>query len=183
MIINKMLDSALEYARHNMLVSPLWPKGKHPLSGFGFNEPTTDEQLITRWWTICPDANIGIPTGLRHNSLIVIDLDVTDNADGQKELKRICCEYSVSLPDTAVVQTGSGGVHLYFRNNKGVPVTGGKNMAPGIDIRSEGAHVVAPPSVHRNGRSYIWLRGNIDTIADADENLFRLLSILENKNR
>lgn len=50
---------------------------------------------------------------------------------------------------------------------------------PGVDVRAEGAHVVAPPSIYKNGNQYYWLHGGIDEISPADENLYKLLHILE----
>jgi hypothetical protein len=83
------------------------------------------------------------------------------------------------LPDTSIVQTGTNGLHLYFKNSQRIIVRGGKNLAPGVDVRVEGAHVVAPPSIHKNGNQYYWLHGGIDEISPADENLYKLLHILE----
>ena len=33
-------------------------------------------------------------------------------------------------------------------------------LVPGIDMRGDGGCVVAPPSVHASGKSYVWLEGH-----------------------
>ena len=55
-------------------------------------------------------------------------------------------------------RTGGGGRHLYFRHPGGT-VHNKVGLAPGIDLRGDGGLVVAPPSLHRSGRRYRWLRG------------------------
>ena len=174
----ELLEAALSYASQGIEVVPLWPKGKVPLD-FCNHSPTTDTEIIKRWWKICPTANIGIPTGTTHNSLIVLDLDVSCGINGEKTLTSICQKNSIHLPDTSIVRTGSTGFHLYFKNSQRIIVRGGKNFAPGVDVRAEGALVVAPPSIHKNGNQYYWLRGGIDRLTPADENLYKLLHILE----
>ena len=58
-------------------------------------------------------------------------------------------------PETAEAITGGGGRHLYFRARDGLHPPG--SLAPGIDVKSgPGSYVVAPPSLHANGRRYAW---------------------------
>ena len=52
-----------------------------------------------------------------------------------------------------------------------------KDFFPGVDIRAEGAHVVAPPSIHTNGNSYEWILKSIDEIADANEDVYQFLQL------
>lgn len=180
MASHELLEAALRYASQGIEIVPLWPKGKVPLLDFCNNSPTTDTEIIKHWWKICPTANIGIPTGTTYNSLIVLDLDVSFGISGKKSLASLCQKNSIYLPDTSIVQTGTNGFHLYFKNSQRIIVRGGKNLAPGVDVRAEGAHVVAPPSIHKNGNQYYWLHGGIDEISPADENLYKLLNILCN---
>jgi hypothetical protein len=55
--------------------------------------------------------------------------------------------------ETFTVRTGSLGSHFVFRLPEGVEAHKGK-LAPGIDLKSEGGYLVAPPSVHSSGRRY-----------------------------
>ena len=66
-----LLDAALEYARSGIQIAPLWPRSKEPLRGFGNDQPSSDEIIIRYWWDRCPQANIGIPTGKKYNSLVI----------------------------------------------------------------------------------------------------------------
>lgn len=62
-----------------------------------------------------------------------------------------------TLPATLTAKTGGGGYHLYFFTEK--PYKSGANIlggSSGVDVRSSGGYVVAPPSVHKSGRRYEW---------------------------
>jgi hypothetical protein len=53
------------------------------------------------------------------------------------------------------VKTGSGGQHFYFK----YPIHTIKNrtnLFQGIDVKSDGGYVVAPPSLHASGNNYEW---------------------------
>lgn len=74
------LEAALGYARRGIRVFPLVPNRKIPLipksrGGNGLLDATTDVGQIQAWWTACPDANIGIATGVG-SGVAVLDLDV-----------------------------------------------------------------------------------------------------------
>ena len=59
------------------------------------------------------------------------------------------------LPETWMCLTGGGGVHYYFACDDPA-LTVGTGFAPGLDYRGAGGYVVAPPSLHANGREYEW---------------------------
>lgn len=121
------------------------------------------------------DANIGLPTGRNYNSLIILDLDISSEIDGIATLSQLLDEYHIILPDTAISQTGSGGRHLYYRDSGLTRIESRKNAFPGIDILSEGAHVVAPPSVHENGKKYQWIHSGPTYIEQGNDALYRLI--------
>jgi len=127
--------------------------GKHPRTQNGFKNATTDQDQIRKWWGRLPAANIGIATGGESN-LVVLDVDPRHGGD--ESLEELEQKYG-PLPETAVVTTGGGGRHFYFahpgesvRNSEGT-------LGPGLDIRGDGGYVVAPPSAHKSGGSYLWL--------------------------
>jgi hypothetical protein len=103
--------------------------------------------------------------------VIDLDIDTRTGIDGRKQLWQILKAHDLSLPQTAIAKSGSGGLHFYFRNSKRIILHGKKDFFPGVDIRAEGAHVVAPPSIHTNGNSYEWILKSIDEIADANEDV------------
>lgn len=144
-----MLDYALSYARHGLHVLPLIPDGKTPLTAHGFHDATTDENLITSWWTKWPDANIGIRCG-KESGIVVVDVD-RHGEDGTVALK------SLNLPPTRAVKTARGGCHLIYQ----YPETGAIGRViralPGIDLLGDDGYVVAAGSVV-NGKYYTILR-------------------------
>lgn len=123
--------------------------GKHPRTKNGCKDASKDDDVIRSWWKKWPSANIGIATG---NGLFVIDIDPDKGGnDSLLELER---KYK-PLPDTYVVHSGGGGRHLYYTLPPGVALRcSGGVVAPGIDIRGQGGHIIAPPSLHISGRRY-----------------------------
>ena len=56
-------------------------------------------------------------------------------------------------PDTWTHATGDGS-HIVFLRPPGIDIRK-LTLAPGVDLMASG-YIVAPPSVHRNGREYVW---------------------------
>ncbi len=119
---------------------------KHPVPMNGVKAATTDTTIIQQWWQKHPRANIGIATG---HGLLVVDIDPRHGGSLEQLAKRF------SLPDTAMVQTGSAGWHLYFAYEGELKNSVGK-LGEGIDIRGTHGYVVAPPSLHVSGNYYAW---------------------------
>jgi putative DNA primase/helicase len=130
--------------------------GKHPITAHGCKDATTDPQIIEKWWTDWPDANIGLPTG-GSSGLVVLDIDF--RSGGLESLKALE-KRKGALPATLESLTGNG-LHLFYRCPE-VLVKNRVGFLPGIDVRGEGGYVVVPPSLHANGRRYEWMRGEKD---------------------
>lgn len=126
--------------------------GKHPRTPNGFKDATTDPLQIKQWWSQWPDANIGIATGKKSN-LIIIDIDSKHSGEDSWDEY---CKKNEKLPNTPMVLTGGGGVHYYFSYDPAINVSCKVGWLTGVDIRCEGGYVVAPPSRHASGRSYVW---------------------------
>jgi hypothetical protein len=75
------------------------------------NDASTDLVQIDRWWQQWPDANIGIATGVR-SGILVFDVDPRNGGD--QSYTQLQIEIPDAFVDPLEVQTGSGGVHLYF---------------------------------------------------------------------
>lgn len=161
-----MKDQALYYASLGLAVLPLKPPripgqkkpGKEPMTAHGVKDAITDQDVISQWWDNCPDANIGIATGSRSGGLVVIDLDIDEDRglNGYEVLREWQREHG-EFPETWQSITGRGGYHLFYRD-----AARNSNRAAlyeGVDIRGENGYVVAPPSVHENGRLYEWEQG------------------------
>ena len=154
--MNELKEAALNYAKMGLAVFPLVEKDKKPLTSNGFLNATTDPEIIENWWTKHPLANIGIATGKKSNGLVAIDMDVDKEKgkDGFHVFEDWCKENVLILPDSWLSITGRGGYHLFYKSDFAVPSRIG--WLDDVDIRAEGAYVVAPPSIHPNGNRYEW---------------------------
>jgi hypothetical protein len=88
---------------------------------------------------------------------VVLDIDPrNDGGDSLSELEKL----HGALPEAPTVQTGGGGQHYYFSRPavKG-GLKGRSGYRHGIDIKSDGGYVVAPPSLHASGQEYTWDAG------------------------
>jgi len=135
---NPLLKAALEYAALGWKVFPLVPGQKVPATPNGFKDASFDKAKIEDWWFVQPNANIGIATG-KESNLTVVDVDSKNN--GMVNWG----ELDISSDEMGrVVWTPRTGLHAYYTYNPDVRTTVG--LLPGIDIRNDGAYVVAPPS-------------------------------------
>ena len=173
--------AAREYVeKFGLSVLLLEPRDKRPSSEHGSKDACCNWERIN--WAFNQfknaDFNIGIATGSTANNLIVIDCDVDEEADkdGCGWLADWEHENGVKLPKTATVETGRGGSHFYYWNKSGRKIKNSANADIAVDIRGEGGYVMAPPSIHPNGRKVFWdVPPDEVPIAEADEVVFRLI--------
>lgn len=178
-------QSAQIMAEHNLFVLPVNRKTKAPFNQGGSKNASTDPDIIRRWFNQdFPQSNVAIATGKNHGGLVVIDIDLDDDQgiDGFDTLRKWEHEHG-QLPETAMVKTGSGGCHYYYRTDKEIHniqnARDAQNNPLGIDVRGEGGYVVAPPSIHANGNRYEWEQMPRDyPIADADEKVFDFIRFI-----
>jgi hypothetical protein len=132
-----------------------------------------DANTVCRWFQEAPDCNVGIICG---NGLLVVDVDGDKGRTTQSALPQ--------LPRTVTAITGrdEGGMHFYFRLKPGrwERNAAGTELhnSGGIDLQCDGNYVVAPPSLHPEGRRYRWADGlspDEIEIADAPEWLYDFL--------
>ena len=173
---NVFLDAAIEYASRGWAVFPLKARGKDPLTAHGVKDATTNFDQIEKWWTKNPNANVAIACGLVSGGLLVVDLDEKENGISGLDTLHDWESTNGSLPETVRSITGKGGSHLLYhidyeeKNRTG--------LLDGVDIRSDNGYIVAPPSIHPNGRSYEWEYDPDEyKVADADETVKKLLSV------
>ncbi len=164
-------DAAFKYtALHKLAITPLAQKTKYPAHLNWTNDPingyTTNPDKARKWWTSeNPNYNIGIVTGAPSGGLIVLDLDnhADKGKNGSANLEAWERAHGVTLPETVTALSGSGGVHLYYRDPdhtyQNIADKGNDPAFSGIDIRANGGQVVAPPSIHPNGGRYEWKAG------------------------
>ena len=172
-----MKEWALYYASLGLAVFPLKPHGKAPLTEHGCKDATWEETQIERWWARWPSAGIGIATGEASGGLLVIDLDVDEDKgiDGRESLRRWEMEHGPLPGNTWLSITGRGGYHYFYRVNRETKNRAG--LYEGVDVRGDGGYIVAPPSIHPNGRAYEWEQGPEDTpLAEADGRVWAFLA-------
>src|SRR5690242_18511463 len=126
-----LLEAAEAYAARGWHIFPLRPKAKQPARAGGFKKATTDVEAIHRYWTLYPQANIGIYPG--PSGLCVIDIDGPVG-------ERSALTLGLGSLNTLTAQTGrsGGGRHLYFRHPGGH--VGNAKIADGIDIRADAGY-------------------------------------------
>lgn len=121
--------------------------------------------MVQAWWKRWPHANVAIRTGVE-GGLVVVDVDPPRGLESLAELERTHEPFDRST----VVQTGRGGVHFYLGHpGAGVRLANRASsvLGPGIDIRGDGGYVIAPPSRHASGRSYLWRTDGDPALAPA----------------
>ncbi len=165
------LAAALTYAARGLRVLPILPGAKRPPMAAWQDAATTDPDTITSWFTgLYRDHGVGIATGPASG---VWALDVDDY-----EAYRALEQANEPLPDTLTNLTGSGGMHFLYRyptDGRTVRNNAGTRLGAGLDVRGDGGQIVAPPTVHPNGKRYEWDAGQGDDIVDAPGWLLELV--------
>jgi len=129
--------------------------GKHPIGQLapnGLKNASDDLTTIKKWLESIPDINLGVCTGT-DSGIIVLDIDPVHG--GEESLSKLVSTYG-PLPQTATVTTGSGGRHFYFKHPGHAVKNSASKLGAGVDIKADGGYVVAPPSMHKTGKSYEW---------------------------
>ncbi len=148
--ITSVVETAIYYLTQFMLsVITIKPMAKSPdMGGWKTYQtiPMTLEECKKRFHS---KSNIGIVCG-KVSGVIVLDLD-------KKELLEQL--FPDGLPQTPIVETANG-YHLYFKYEEGISNYHNFSGIIGLDVKSDGGYVVAPPSVHPTGFIYAWLDGH-----------------------
>jgi hypothetical protein len=125
--------------------------GKHPVPGFSVRTATTEPRSISRWFAKWPErTSIAIATG-EPSGLVVLDIDPR-SFDGTSE--RLLEGLRDAISGAVVVHTGGGGWHYWFAHKQPCATV---TLAPGIEIKGDGAYVICPPSGHVSGGTY-WMQ-------------------------
>jgi hypothetical protein len=165
------LDLALQYASLGLQIVPAYEitsagvcschkgaeckaAGKHPRPTNGVNDASLDPNVITRWFTTWPRANIALACGAANN-VFVVDIDPRHGGFGS--IDEFESERGDFLPATLTALTGGGGKHLFFRYPTDGSLGNRIGWLPGVDVKSDGGIVILPQSNHISGRNYQWL--------------------------
>lgn len=149
--MNFWQDAALRYADLGYPVFPCLPAvDPKPLTPDGFYNATTDLDEVAEHWHLHPNACIGVSAA----GLLVLDVDSKDNPWLAETPDR-----ARSLLSAPTSITPGGGKHHYFRRppRKTWRCSAG-DLAPKVDIRTDGGYAILPPSRRKDG-DYKWLEG------------------------
>jgi Virulence-associated protein E-like domain/Bifunctional DNA primase/polymerase, N-terminal/Primase C terminal 1 (PriCT-1) len=164
---NTLLEAALSYASKGWHVFPCHTPteygcsctkraactdiGKHPRTRNGLKDATTVAATLRHWWKMWPEANVAIRTGAG-SGLVVLDVDFRKG--GAESLLDLEQSYH-GLPATPQQLTGNG-QHYAFAHPGTHIKNGVEDFASGLDIRGDGGYIIAAPSLHENGKRYVW---------------------------
>lgn len=165
--MNDFIDAAKRYLKRGWHPIPCVARGKTPLVPWKLYQdqaPTWDD--VEAWW-------YGEPPAVPNLALVMGRGTFALDIDGPEALGALFAA-GVSLqellaPNPPVVATGKG-LHLYFRGAVGDRVA----VVPKVDVRGVG-YVVAPPSIHPEGHSYLWLLNEDAEVPLAPASLLALL--------
>ncbi len=105
-------SAARELAAHGIPVFPCAPGQKRPLTAHGFHDASSNPGNVSRWWSLWPTANLGIPTG-SISGIDVVDVDVHAAGSGFDSFQK--AQRAGIVSNWAwQVRTPSGGLHAYF---------------------------------------------------------------------
>jgi len=156
---------ATKYWKRGFSVIPVRNGSKEalvPWKGYQARRPTKQE--LKSWGKAFPDANIAIVTG-SVSGVVVVDADSKDAIRFVKKL---------GLPDDTPTVRTKRGAHFYFRYpDSGVPSRSFKKL--GLDVKSDGGYVLAPPSVHPNGGTYKWMTELSAELPNLPKKLLKML--------
>jgi bifunctional DNA primase/polymerase-like protein len=122
--------------------------------------------VVAGWWRRWPAANLGARTGVAFD---VLDLDGNEGVEAlQAALSIAPLEHPGPLS-----RTGGGGWHLLY-----APTGLGNRVGllAGVDWRGRRGMIVLPPSGHRCGVCYRWVRPLTNQLPEVPAGLRRLLT-------
>ncbi|AWU94829.1 phage/plasmid primase, P4 family [Azospirillum ramasamyi] len=133
--------------------------GKHPVSRGGTAKATTSMKELRRRLKAALESygavNLAVAPG-EASGLLILDIDPRN--DGGKTFERLERELG-ALPTSLRYQTGGGGFHIWVRHPALIikKDNRGKLLGSGIDVISDNAYAIVPPSSHARGGKYEWL--------------------------
>lgn len=146
---NDLLEAALAYARRGWAIIPC-RSDKTPYTENGIIDATTDQAIITDWWTRFPRANPALDVGSA--GMMVVERDNYKPDYDQATVD------TLALPKTLLsARSPRGGIHDYYALAPGEIVSpSSSKLAPAVDIRSFHSYVLLPPGRTADG-GYEWI--------------------------
>ena len=158
-----MADAALAYAKRGIRVFATTSDGKAPSTSNaqwskrlgkevkkgqgGLHMATTDEETIRWMFSFSNAGGIGMPCG-QVNNVIVSDFDTHKTGKEGENARRVFDSFRDEIGQAQTVRTRNGGWHVYWAY---APGHGKFELGEGIEVQSDGAYVLLPPS-----KGYVW---------------------------
>jgi Bifunctional DNA primase/polymerase, N-terminal len=152
------LLAAMDLCAFGWKVFPLVAGQKIPaipkqIGGRGVLDATDSLDRLAEWNDRYPGANVAVACGIE-SGIIVVDIDPRNGGMAAlSELRNAGCVF----PQTVCSRTAGGGFHGYFKFTPG-PNNSKSRLGKGIDIKTTGGYVVAPPSRIFGSGAYEWIR-------------------------
>lgn len=182
-----LLKIAVEYHRDGVSVFPTEAGTKRPaiingqrLSWEPFQQQKATTKSLRAWFGQDGVGGIAVVCGKVSNGLIVIDFD----GDGwDKAFDRFIRAFP-KLEQTKKVVTGSGRLHLWLRcpdlpEDLTRKVRKFEDINAEVELRANRHYVLAPPSLHPNGRRYEWLNPDTPVLELSLEELEEIIAWFE----
>ncbi len=182
----ELREAAASYIWRGWPVFPCAERQKVPckengLFEHGVLDAKTSPYWVKQFWTRWPRANVGLAVG-EVAGFWVLDADIKPptedkpGEDGFQTLALLEDLFGEPLPATLGQNTPSGGRHWLFKwPDRPVKNSARSRLGPGLDTRSTGGYILAPPSIHPNGQRYAWIGSPETPILPAPEWVIRLL--------
>ena len=171
------LRTALKLATAGIYVLPVWGisadgscscgaddckhAGKHPngqLAAQGVHSASTDADAVRDWFSSDPGANLGIATGHRlQTGGYLVALDIDPARGGMESLAALEADRGALSRDASTI-TGGGGLHIFLETPSPLRQSHDQ-LGVGLELKSGGGYVVAPPSLHCSGSRYRFAAG------------------------
>jgi len=144
-----MLEAALFYLKQGFSVVPTFKNKSVPFEWGMYKTKRPSEYEVRAWYKQWPDANVAIIAGKLSN---IMAIDVDDMQKGWPAINE-------ALPDSIIapiVETARGR-HIWFQHNPDIKNISSKEY--GIDVLAKNKLITAPPSIHKSGKQYAFLKG------------------------
>lgn len=139
--------------------------GKHPRANNWQTPISWDDQQIEN---MIEFGQLRDGFGVLCDGWLIVDIDPRNG--GSLEQLNKYMEVDIDKASNYIVQTGGGGLHIYFRAPQSVNLDSHIKELPGIDFKVSG-FVVGNGSLHKSGAHYEKLKGFPHDVGDAPQQL------------
>jgi Bifunctional DNA primase/polymerase, N-terminal len=154
------LKVVLAYQQAGWSIVPAPIEGKRALVPWKhWQQVAAGPEQLAEWARRWPRCNWAVITGHLSGQVVV---DVDPRHRGDRALAELEQRHG-DLPWSAVVETPSGGVHVYLAHPGGRIANSASRIGLGVDVRGDGGLALLPPSRRADGR-YRWAVGGPATV-------------------